>query len=143
MSSVLGVARPEPAPNSSEVMNLKAGTKRLIQNALFLAVAGSYYYYVIKPGAFSAVELFLGALLGLVGFWAVGNKGNRNFAMVRPFTGSWRMLVYWLMFAPYIIHFLLSILAGTGIAVFFSLEPVSILFWTLLGAMAFEYEVKN
>jgi hypothetical protein len=122
---------------------MKAGTKRIIQNVLFLGALGAYYYYIIKPSFLTPVAIFLGIILGLVGFWAVGNKGNRNFAMVRPLSGSWRMLVYFLMWSPLLLRVFIDVIIGNSIGYIMNLTPASVFFWGLPLLMAFEYEVKN
>jgi len=47
---------------------------------------------------------FMAIVVGSYWFWAIGNKGNPNYAGVEPGVPSWRMWVYMIMFSFVVIY---------------------------------------
>jgi len=90
-----------------------------LQIFIFLGVTGLFTYTFILnslvgvTGVGALLIMFLAVLSGSWFFWAIGNKGNPDYAAVMPGTPSWRMLFYMIMFS-YVLLFEASayVLAG-------------------------------
>lgn len=74
--------------------------------------------FILHPAAAltatgALLTAFGAVLVGSYAFWAVGNKGNPNYAGVEPGTPSWRMAFYMIMFSYIVIYEVLAfVIAG-------------------------------
>ena len=124
-------------------------TPSFIQLLIFLGVLGLFVNVMIfnPPIALTGVGaliIFLSAIVvGSWWFWAIGNKGNPNYAQIEPSSAGWRMLFYMIMLAYVVIYELVAfLLAGhnplAGIALN-SLTSEQVLLFALPGAMLVEW----
>ena len=76
-------------------------SKSLIQLILFGLILAFFAY-----GAWDSITkeaAFFGALAGITLHWLLTNKGNKNVIYIRPFTAGWRVLIYDILLATWLI----------------------------------------
>jgi len=76
-------------------------TKSYVQIAIFILVLVFFSY--VAWDSITKEAAFFGALAGLTLHWALTNKGNKNVIYIRPFTAGWRVLIYDILLATWLI----------------------------------------
>jgi len=76
-------------------------SKSLIQLILFLLIVAFFAY--VAWDSITKEAAFFGALAGLTLHWALTNKGNKNVIYIKPFTAGWRVLIYDILLATWLI----------------------------------------
>ena len=97
----------DPAPSTKTILGVikMAKNASLVQFFVFLGIgwlfADTFIFNapVALTGTGALLISFAAILVGSWFFWAIGNKGNPNYAGVSPSSPSWRMWVYMIMFS--------------------------------------------
>ena len=76
-------------------------SKSLIQLILFGLILIFFGY--VAWNSITKEAAFFGALAGITLHWLLTNKGNKNVIYIRPFTSGWRVLIYDILLATWLI----------------------------------------
>ena len=76
-------------------------SKSLIQLILFLLIVAFFAY--VAWDSITKEAAFFGALTGITLHWLLTNKGNKNVIYIRPLTAGWRVLIYDILLATWLI----------------------------------------
>ena len=76
-------------------------SKSWIQLILFGLIVAFFAY--VAWDSITKEAAFFGALAGITLHWLLTNKGNKNVIYIRPFTAGWRVLIYDILLATWLI----------------------------------------
>ena len=76
-------------------------SKSLIQLILFLLILAFFAY--VAWDSLTKEAAFFGALAGITLHWLLTNKGNKNVIYIKPLTAGWRVLIYDILLATWLI----------------------------------------
>jgi len=76
-------------------------SKSIVQLILFGLVLIFFGY--VAWDSITKEAAFFGALAGITLHWLLTNKGNKNVIYIKPFTAGWRVLIYDILFATWLI----------------------------------------
>ena len=76
-------------------------SKSLIQLILFGLILAFFGY--VAWDSITKEAAFFGALAGITLHWLLTNKGNKNVIYIKPLTAGWRVLMYDILFATWLI----------------------------------------
>ena len=76
-------------------------SKSLIQLILFVLIVAFFSY--VAWDSITKEAAFFGAIGGLTLHWALTNKGNKNVIYIKPLTAGWRVLIYDILLATWLI----------------------------------------
>lgn len=75
--------------------------KSWVQILIFVLILGFFSY--VAWDSITKEAAFFGALAGLTLHWALTNKGNKNVIYIKPLTAGWRVLIYDILLATWLI----------------------------------------
>ena len=76
-------------------------SKSIVQLILFGLILAFFAY--VAWDSITKEAAFFGALAGLTLHWALTNKGNKNVIYIKPLTAGWRVLIYDILLATWLI----------------------------------------
>jgi len=76
-------------------------SKSLIQLVVFVLIVAFFSY--VAWDSITKEAAFFGALAGITLHWLLTNKGNKNVIYIKPLTAGWRVLIYDILLATWLI----------------------------------------